>query len=160
VYKYQVINAETGEVLLDNLPDGKAAKESLATAGFTCKTRIVRVKSEEPVVDTSWHQREADRFDSGDYTPLPEIITSKFWWIDRSPELRLHFARMSKEKDTMVAFVPDAEYGRAERYLRMPPARYLSRFFGHVLPPHVIRDLATAMEPHGAPWCSQAGPFI
>jgi hypothetical protein len=150
VYKYQVINAETGEVLLDNLPDGKVAKESLATAGFTCKTRIVRVKSEEPVEDTSWHQREADRFDSGDYTPLPEIITNTTWWYDRSPELRLHFARMSKEKDTMVAFVPDAEYGRAERYLRMPPARYLSRFFGHVLPSHVIRDLATAMEPPGA----------
>ncbi len=150
MYKYQVINAETGEVLLDNLPDGKAANSALAVAGFTVKTRIVRVEKADEQEDTSWHQREADRFDSGDYTPLPAVITGKDWWLDRAPELKLHFARMSKENDTMVAFVPDAEYGRQERYLRMSPSRYLSRFFGHVLPSHMIRDLATAMEPPGA----------
>lgn len=138
--KFQVINVDTGEVVLDNLPDAHTANAQREQ--FVFKTRIQKVATSVK----SWQEREAERFTDGTYTPLPDFITNTYWWRDRPEVLKLHFARMSKEKECMIAFVPNEEYGMSERYMRMAPARYLTRYFGDVLPDHIIRDLATGMS--------------
>ena len=141
--KFQVLNAATGEVVLDNLSSAEVATNNRVM--FTFKTRILKVVVSTPA-EAPWTEREAARFTSGEYTPLPEYITNTIWWADRPHDLKLHYARMSKEKECMIAFVPNQDYGREERYMRMSPARYFSRYFGSVMPSHMIRDLATRMS--------------
>lgn len=79
------------------------------------------------ITDTRWRERETKRFYDGTYFPVPWETQS--WWRGSYADAH-HFAHISVEKDTRIAFTPDDEAGVADKQTRIKPGRYLERYFG------------------------------
>lgn len=75
---------------------------------------------ETPEERADWRARESARFDDGTYRHCP--------WVDRDACLD-HFVHLSVDKDAMIAYTPNAEYGHADRQVRVRPGRYLAEFY-------------------------------
>lgn len=82
-------------------------------------TRIVR--------PASWQEVAAHRMNRLEWKR--PIWHTEFFWNDRRGDLHQHFAHISVDDPTMIAFTPDAAKGEANRQTRMKPGRYLNRFF-------------------------------
>jgi hypothetical protein len=109
------------------------------------------------MADEDWKARERGRFDRGEYTP---IACWQEWVIEHKRDSRGrdsipvyamtkmlelcpdHFAHVSVEKKSMVAFTPSDEYGAANRKLRLSPGTYLQRFYSGVLTQNQITSMA------------------
>jgi hypothetical protein len=91
-----------------------------------------------------WKRREAARFKSGEYRALPWAADE--WWREASEIHADHYAHLSVERDSKIAFTVDAKKGEADRQTRMKPGRYLNRYFAGVLSPESIRDLAGSID--------------
>lgn len=90
-----------------------------------------------------WVRRERARFRRGEYKPLPWDLEG--WWAALTQEggpCALHFAHVSREDPSQLAFTPDERKGEADRQTRMRPGRYLTRFASHVLSADEIRNWA------------------
>lgn len=76
----------------------------------------------------AWKRRELERFESGAYKPVP--WHDEMWWQDLLVEGKLyeHFAHVSADDPTQVAFTENAAKGALDRQTRMRPGRYLARF--------------------------------
>jgi hypothetical protein len=96
--------------------------------------RVIGLKS--PASNEDWKTRETQRFVSGTYNPVP--WSGEPW---ANPD---HFAHVSKNNPAKLAFTPSAEFGLADRQLRMRPGRYLTKYFSSVLTPDEIKT-----------WCSK-----
>lgn len=78
----------------------------------------------------SWQEREAARFDSGEYKLVP--WRDETFWRDAigvGGAAEFHFTHVSRADSSLVAFTPDAAKGEADRQVRVKPGRYLARFF-------------------------------
>lgn len=127
-----------GELLkFDN--GGDAARKARDLADETGKKYQPR-----PVTDGNWRERERTRAASKDYLPLP--WTSERWWKDLEAVHKDHFPHASISKGACIAFTETEEKGAADIQTPIKPGRYLERFFGDVLGPHVIRDLCVAFS--------------
>jgi len=91
-----------------------------------------------------WKAREFSRFVSGEYRRLP--WEDEEWWVECGAIHVDHYAHLSVERDSKIAFTVDAAKGAADRQTRMKPGRYLNRYFGGVLSPERIRDLASTID--------------
>lgn len=87
----------------------------------------------------AWRNREAGRFASGEYPPLPWGDAD--WWIGSAAAAH-HFAHASVEAPGMLAYTPDERFGREDRQLRVKPGRYLKKHFPE-LSATTIQALAT-----------------
>jgi len=87
--------------------------------------------------DLQWRDRELRRLVSGEYTELPWC--AEIWWAERPEEMRHHYAHVSKEKETMVAFTESPEKGEQDRQTRIRAGAYLTRFFSNILTPQEIQ---------------------
>lgn len=120
---FRVIFADTGEPALsihfDNATDASAIRACLAT---TRPLRIARV------VNDSWRIREANRFDSGAYKPLPAIIMQAEWFINSEAD-KNHFAHRANSDSAKIAYTESAEKGMDDRQTVIPINRYLARYF-------------------------------
>lgn len=89
----------------------------LKTLDPTRKPFIRRIKTE--INDDAWIAREQARFAAGTYTPLP--------WINEPWHKPLLFGHPSIDKPAMLSYTPSADYGRADRQLRVRPGRFLEK---------------------------------
>jgi len=80
-----------------------------------------RVSAEEI---NDWHNREASRFDDGDYLNVPWNGVD----VQRS-ELYTHFVHLSTVHPGMVAYTPSDEHGVQDRQVRLKPGKYLAEFY-------------------------------
>lgn len=85
-----------------------------------------------------WRARERGRFESGEYRPVPWAGEP---WADRHPD---HFAHVSTEDPSQVAYVQSERHGVADRQTRTRPGRYLRKYYGDVLDDKEIQRWAGA----------------
>lgn len=85
-----------------------------------------------------WKAREQEKFDSGEYTRLPWC--SEEWYRAYSPAVD-HYAHVSTDDPSKIAYTPDDRHGREDRQLRTRPGKYLRKYFPD-LSPQQIQELA------------------
>lgn len=93
-----------------------------------------------------WRNREMSRFgDNGEYGPV-SWADDDFWLtaLMERPEIVDHFAHVSRNDPSKLAYTESAMKGARDIQTTMAPGRYLKRFFDNVLTSDQIRDLATA----------------
>lgn len=90
------------------------------------KYRLIKILDESKV----WIEREEARFTSGYYNPVPWPTKDAF---------KHHFVHLSRDKDGMIAYTPNADYGQADRQIRVRPGKYLTEFYPE-FGPDTIRD--------------------
>jgi hypothetical protein len=88
------------------------------------------------ITDTKWRERETKRFYTGEYFPVP--WETQHWWRG-SYEDKNHFAHVSVEKDTRIAYTHDDEQGVADKQRRVRPGVYLTEFFSSRINNDVIK---------------------
>ena len=82
--------------------------------------------------DNEWIDRERARFETGHY--------KRPGWIDEGAALpsfhvavgdprALHFAHVSREDSSLIAYTESEEKGRADKKRQIKPGRYLEKFF-------------------------------
>lgn len=109
------------------------------------RVRVIRYSAytDDNIGDDSWKDRERARFESGEYKPVP-------WggalWYMQSKYFDEHFAHISVDNPGKIAFTESPEKGREDRQLRIRAGRYLTQYFGSILPVDTIRDLATQVS--------------
>ncbi len=93
-----------------------------------------------------WRQRERIRFGDGTYTPLPDSWTDSGWFAPRgAPRYPDHYAHISIDKVSMIAFTENDQKGVRDRQTRMNPGKYLTKYFSEWLNKSDIAYLATQM---------------
>lgn len=80
--------------------------------------------------ELTWRERERARFYQDVYK-WP-VWSDEDWW-NGSDAHRDHFAHVSIDDPTMIAFTENDAKGEADRQTRMKPGKYLKRFFDDVL---------------------------
>lgn len=112
------------------------AKEAAEMAAKLTAKRGIKFQP-RPIADqVAWHERELNRFKTGEYQPV--IWVKEKWWH----EIEGHFAHIGVKDKTRIAFTPDAAKGAADRQTAMLPGKYLQQFFGNVLNAEQIREFA------------------
>lgn len=97
-----------------------------------------------------WREREASRFGSGDYKRLPWV--DEPWWRG-SNACFFHYAHVSAEDPSKLAFTESDSKGRQDRQTRVRPGRYLARFFPEMGPTAIqawAQKFAATNEKHEA----------
>ena len=131
---YRDIFADDDEVtLFDDGKEAEAVAQKLSE--FTGNKWQVR----RHIVDLRWLEREQKRFYDGTYHPVPWDSAD---WYRSSKYWNLHFAHISVEKDTRIAFTANQDDGLADKQTRIKPGRYLEQFFNRVLDSDEIREWA------------------
>lgn len=137
---FAVLSVETGEpVTSATFASAQEANAFRATIP-TIRTRIAPA----PIDDSIWRQRESDRLESGEYVALPQWWRESAWWRDSIPA-RDHFAHRAND-GLRIAYTESSAKGAADRQTVTPASSYLARFFGDVLKPHEIADIAGRFE--------------
>jgi hypothetical protein len=85
--------------------------------GSGLRYRVVRLDGGE-IADITWQAREERRFYDGTYKAVP-------WRFHDFGQVN-HFAHVSTDDPTKLAFTPDAAHGRDDRQVRMRPGKYLA----------------------------------
>lgn len=88
----------------------------------------------------TWKHREANRLRNGTYQRLP---FDQEGWYRRGPGPKEHYAHISKEDSSKIAFTENEKKGKKDLQVRLRPGRYLKRFYGDILNEDQIRDYAT-----------------
>lgn len=133
---FRVIFADTGEPALSIA--FASASEASAIRACLATVRPLRIAR---VVNDSWRVREANRFDSGEYRPLPAIISNADWFVNSEAD-KNHFAHRANSDPAKVAFTESAEKGMDDRQTVIPINRYLARYFGDKLRSEEIAKLS------------------
>lgn len=89
----------------------------------------------------TWQEREAIKFIDGTYKRVP-WYTESFYL--NSEHCGIHFAHVSTQDSSMVAYTHNPDKGVADLQTMIKPGRYLTRFFKDKLSPNQIRDWAAA----------------
>lgn len=141
---FSVVLGEDGQPLV--FEDGRAAAQAAADLSFERGGRFQprRIVSD----DSIWHEREAQRFAVGTYR---KPLFADEEWFSANEEVRFHFAHLSTDDPSKIAFTENAEMGRADRQTRMKVGRYLERFFSHLPASHRQR----LVSEHSAMFCPQ-----
>jgi hypothetical protein len=90
---------------------------------------------------SEWVWRECRRFANGEYKP--PLWNDAAWWGFNSKLRERHFAHVSKDDPSKLAYTPSERHGREDRQVKTRPGKYLNRYFSSVLSPDAIRDIAT-----------------
>lgn len=114
-------DGKSAALALDALRDSEATRQAFQVpeGQSLCITREA-----ETAGDDDWRAREAARFASGRYKPLP-------WATDENARMpEHHFAHVSENDIRKVAFTENEEKGRRDRQKVMNARDYLARFTG------------------------------
>jgi hypothetical protein len=160
---FNVVVVSSGVVLnsFDNGADAseyaRATNDELRRDGSDERVRVMRVAAE----DNAWKRREQGRFDYGPYVPVV--------WHRESWAINDHFAHISADDDSKIAFTRDGEHGRDDIQTRMNPGRYLTRYYSETLSEDDIKfwcakwdegkhTLEIAMGSEQIQWVFENGP--
>lgn len=127
---------------LDDFPSGGTPSWSWVSGALGGSMFVRRIGSLNPYqndlhIKLPWEAREyMRRFVLHEYQPVP--------WEDSLSKIPGHFAHVSKEDKSMVAFTENPEKGARDIQVRVRPGRYLKRFYPY-LSDDEIRDLVCAM---------------
>ena len=83
----------------------------------------------------TWQEREETWMCRGDY--VAPVWRSENWWETSTPR-RDHYAHISLEDTTMLAYTASDADGERDRQTRVKPGRYLTKYFADVLTPKQI----------------------
>lgn len=117
---------ETGKAASEFL---KMAKKEFSSARVT-RYNAPQKLADELARDRVWVEREAGRFTSGQYKPLPWANED---WFKATHDRINHFAHVSEKKDGLIAYTENGAKGAADIQTRMGPGRYLNNFFSNAL---------------------------
>lgn len=140
--------------------EGKNAKPILANSGkpvvygykdavivaefFTKQAKIKhQLRPVQEDMEKNWRERERDRLDSGEYTP---VIWHKARWVRKNKDCADHFVHVSKDDPTRIAFTETEEKGERDIQTRMSPSKYLSRFYDDVISEKIKRQWLAAYK--------------
>ena len=77
-----------------------------------------------------WKMREAGRFQRGEYmSPRVSLPWYCVGSIDTQRSVTMHFAHVSVDDPSKIAFTPSERHGREDRQIRMKPGKYLRKFY-------------------------------
>lgn len=79
--------------------------------------RVFFMRKVQAPADDSWQRREIARFADGTYKRVP--------WYNEPWAPIDHFAHVSTDNPSMIAYTPSAEHGAADRQVRIRPGKYL-----------------------------------
>lgn len=119
---------------------GEAASEKarqMTTVGRKFQPRRVK--------DDAWHEREAERFKTKEYKPLP--WAEAVWWKAHKHIWGEHYPHVSQKNSVgLMAYTESEDTGSADMQTPIKPGKYLERHFSSVLDPFIIRDLCTVFS--------------
>ncbi len=88
----------------------------------------------------AWQTREQSKLESGEYPALPWADAP--WWTGTRSVHGLHFAHVSTDDASKIAYTASEAHGAQDRQVRMKPGKYLKKYFSHVLSDPDIQKLA------------------
>lgn len=113
---FTLFNIESATLLSERitLDDGRKAARAARLLSLKTKQRFQPRKIESATVDTSWHKREEERFQSGEYIPLVNelIIAANIFETKTNSKL---FAHISKKNPSLIAYTKDAIKGAQDK---------------------------------------------
>ena len=113
---FTLINIETAVLLSERitLDDGRKAARAARLLSIKTKQRFQPRKIESATVDTAWHDREIQRFETGEYIPLVNelIIAANIFETKTNSKL---FAHISKKNPSLIAYTKDAIKGAQDK---------------------------------------------
>jgi hypothetical protein len=89
-----------------------------------------------PTGPPEWEIRESCRFLDGEYKWLP--WHQEGWWRG-SIAFRDHYAHVSNDDPSKIAYTPSERHGIEDRQVRVKPGRYLNKYFSNTLGPQEIQ---------------------
>jgi hypothetical protein len=87
----------------------------------------------------AWRRREYLRIIEGENTRVP--WSDESWWVDSKPA-HDHYAHVSNDDPSKLAYTVDDIKGHADKQARIRPGRYLSKYFSAVLSEVGIQEWA------------------
>lgn len=138
--EFDLINIDNGRVVFSSANVAEVNKHAAELKAAGLKVRLQ--KRTAALDDSVWHEREQKKFDSGAYKPIPDLWR-KAKWFASSKETAYHFPHIATDGES-VAYTPSSEWGHADRRTSLSPARYLAKFYGHILRPEEISRFANA----------------
>lgn len=85
-----------------------------------------------------WQERESAKFADGTYLRPPWYGEA---WAQTS-EILAHFAHVSEDDTSKIAYTPDDRFGREDRQLRTRPGKYLRKYLKDALTDSEIQEWA------------------
>lgn len=111
--------------------------------------RLLSYQRQYFVKELTWREREQEFINRQCYTQ-PVWVNERFWFNNYEIH-KHHYAHVSLDDPSMIAFIESDAKGEADRQTRMKPGRYLKKYFGHVLTAKQIAYysewFATGLEP-------------
>lgn len=121
---------DAGGAVYDTLEEAQAAVDERCRPGGTW--HVLTVRQGEPHVfaprAVTWKEREAHKLVSGAHKNV--VWAKERFWTDAVALRALHYAHISTEDPTMLAYTPSEEYGERDRQNRIKPGKYLQKYFG------------------------------
>ncbi len=140
---YQVVKVEGREttpfthnnevVIFQTAHDAQAYAAYLSQV-FQGKYQPRRIKED----DDDWKAKEVERFRTGHYTKLPWHDEA---WVAKNKDCEFHYPHVSRQDQTKIAYVPDAENGERDVKTVVKPSKYLATFYSKILTEDEIRTL-------------------
>jgi hypothetical protein len=113
---FTLVNLESATLLSERftLEDGRRAARAARLLSRKTGKRFQPRKIESVAIDTSWHDREIERFNTGEYLPLCEELTRATQIYETAHNLNL-FAHVAKKNPALIAYTKDAIKGAQDK---------------------------------------------
>lgn len=113
---FTLFNIESATLLSERITmdDGRKAARAARLLSIKTKQRFQPRKIESAVVDTSWHDREIQRFNTGEYLPLCDELARASQIYETAHNIKL-FAHISKKNPSLIAYTKDAIKGAQDK---------------------------------------------
>jgi hypothetical protein len=113
---FTLVNLESATLLSERftLEDGRRAARAARLLSRKTGQRFQPRKIESVAVDTSWHDREIERFNTGEYLPLCDELTCASQIYETAHNLNL-FAHVAKKNPALIAYTKDAQKGAQDK---------------------------------------------
>ena len=113
---FTLINLESAVLLSERikLDDGKKAARAARLLSIKTKQRFQPRKIESALDDSTWHEREIQRFNNREYIPLVEQLNHEAGIYELQHNVRL-FAHVSKKNPELIAYTKDAIKGAQDK---------------------------------------------
>jgi hypothetical protein len=113
---FTLVNLESATLLSERftLEDGRRAARAARLLSRKTGKRFQPRKIESVAVDTSWHDREIQRFNTGEYLPLCDELTAASQIYETARNIKL-FAHISKKNPALIAYTKDAIKGAQDK---------------------------------------------